>query len=53
MAWLTLDRALRIAATRRTPHSQVARWQAERDAIAADIVAAGFNPELGSYTRTY
>ena len=32
---------------------QVARWQAERDAIAADIIAAGFNPELGSYTRSY
>jgi GH15 family glucan-1,4-alpha-glucosidase len=53
MAWLALDRALRIAATRRTPARQVARWQAEREAIAAEVIAAGFNPELGSYTRTY
>jgi GH15 family glucan-1,4-alpha-glucosidase len=53
MAWLALDRALRIASTRRTPDSQVARWQAERNAVAADIIAAGFNPELGSYTRSY
>ncbi len=53
MAWLALDRALRIAATHRTPARQVARWQAERDAVAADIIAAGFDPELGSYTRSY
>jgi GH15 family glucan-1,4-alpha-glucosidase len=53
MAWLALDRALRIAATRRTPARQVARWHAERDAAAAEILSAGFNPELGSYTRTY
>jgi GH15 family glucan-1,4-alpha-glucosidase len=53
MAWLALDRALRIASTRRTPARHVARWHAEREAMAADIIAAGFNPELGSYTRTY
>jgi GH15 family glucan-1,4-alpha-glucosidase len=53
MAWLALDRALRIASTRRTPGRQVARWQAERDAIAAEITSAGFSAELGSYTRTY
>jgi GH15 family glucan-1,4-alpha-glucosidase len=53
MAWLALDRALRIAATRRTPARQVARWQAERDTIAVDVIAAGFNPELASYTRSY
>jgi GH15 family glucan-1,4-alpha-glucosidase len=53
MAWLALDRALRIAATRRAPARQVRRWQTERDAIAADVAAKGFNPELGSYTRTY
>jgi GH15 family glucan-1,4-alpha-glucosidase len=53
MAWLALDRALRIASTRRTPGRQVARWHAERNAIAAEIRSAGFNAELGSYTRTY
>jgi GH15 family glucan-1,4-alpha-glucosidase len=53
MAWLALDRALRIAATRRTSARQVARWQAERDTIAVDVIAAGFNPELASYTRSY
>jgi GH15 family glucan-1,4-alpha-glucosidase len=53
MAWLALDRALRIASTRRAPARQVARWQAEREAVAAEVCSAGFNPELGSYTRTY
>jgi GH15 family glucan-1,4-alpha-glucosidase len=53
MAWLALDRALRIASTRRTPDPQVARWQAERNAIAAEVMSAGFNAELGSYTRSY
>jgi GH15 family glucan-1,4-alpha-glucosidase len=53
MAWLALDRALRIAATRRTPHRQVARWQAGRGALAAEVTSAGYSAELGSYTRTY
>jgi GH15 family glucan-1,4-alpha-glucosidase len=53
MAWLALDRALGIAATRHTPARRVARWQAERTAIAAQVMAAGFNPERGSYTRSY
>jgi GH15 family glucan-1,4-alpha-glucosidase len=53
MAWLALDRALRIAATHRTPARQRARWQTQRDAIAADVTARGFNPAIGSYTRTY
>lgn len=53
MAWLALDRALRIATTHRTPTRQLTRWQTQRDAIAADVTTRGFNPELGSYTRTY
>jgi GH15 family glucan-1,4-alpha-glucosidase len=53
MAWLALDRALRIAASHRTPARQVARWLAARNAVAADVAARGFNPQLGAYTRTY
>jgi GH15 family glucan-1,4-alpha-glucosidase len=53
MAWLALDRALRIAETRRTPRRQRARWQCERDAIRAEVLAAGFNSGLGAYSRTY
>jgi GH15 family glucan-1,4-alpha-glucosidase len=53
MAWLALDRALRIAATHRTPARQRARWNAQRQAIADDVRARGFNAELGTYTRAY
>jgi GH15 family glucan-1,4-alpha-glucosidase len=53
MAWVALDRALRIAATHRTAARQRARWLTQRDAIATDVSAHGFNPDLGSYTRTY
>lgn len=53
MAWLALDRALRIAATHRTPTRQVHRWETERAAIAAEVTTRGFDKELGSYTRSY
>ncbi len=53
MAWLALDRALRVARTHRTPDRQIARWQRERDAIHADVRTAGFDAELGAYTRAY
>jgi GH15 family glucan-1,4-alpha-glucosidase len=53
MAWLALDRALRIAATHRTPSRQHRRWQTQREAVAADVTAHGFNAELGAYTRSY
>jgi GH15 family glucan-1,4-alpha-glucosidase len=53
MAWLALDRALRIASTRRTPARRRARWATERAALGAEIVERGFSDELDSFTRTY
>jgi GH15 family glucan-1,4-alpha-glucosidase len=53
MAWLALDRALRIAATHRTSARRRARWQRERNAIADDVRRHGFNEARGSYTRAY
>ena len=53
MAWLALDRAIRIAETHRTAARHVARWRTARDAVASEVTTAGFNVELGSYTRTY
>jgi GH15 family glucan-1,4-alpha-glucosidase len=53
MAWLALDRALRIAETHRTPARQRIRWQTQRDAIATDVTARGWNPAVRSYTGTY
>lgn len=53
MAWLGLDRALRIASTRRTPTRQLQRWTHHRSAIATDVRANGFNEGAGAYTRSY
>ena len=54
MAWLALDRAVRIAAVRndrRRRRSQ--RWASARDALADDIRGRGFDPAQGTYTAAY
>lgn len=54
MAWLALDRALRIAAARgdrRWRRQQC--WATARDALADDIRARGFDPTQQAYTATY
>jgi GH15 family glucan-1,4-alpha-glucosidase len=53
MGWLTLDRAIRIAETRRTPSRRLRRWRTERDAIAEQVRRQGFDDRQGTYTRTY
>ena len=53
MAWLALDRALRVAATRRVRGTRVARWRAERDAIAEDVRTCGYDALRNTYVRSY
>jgi GH15 family glucan-1,4-alpha-glucosidase len=53
MGWLALDRAVRIAGTHRTRRRRVERWQSDRDTLAADVRARGFDPHRGSYVRSY
>jgi GH15 family glucan-1,4-alpha-glucosidase len=53
MAWLCLDRALRIARTRRTRGARTKRWSQERDRIRRDVRTRGFDPASGSYVRAY
>ena len=53
MAWLALDRALRIADRRGAPARRRAWWRAQRDAIAEDVKTKGFDFGKGSYTRAY
>jgi GH15 family glucan-1,4-alpha-glucosidase len=53
MAWLGLDRVLRIAETRHVSAARLRRWRAERDAIAEELRTRGFNVEKRAYTRTY
>lgn len=53
MAWLTLDRALRISAHHRTSDARLRRWTAEREALRKEITKCGFDPLKGMYTRSY
>ena len=53
MAWLALDRALRIAHQRGGSPRRRDWWRASRDAIASDVMAKGFDHGKGSYTRAY
>jgi len=53
MAWLALDRALRIAEHHRTSARHRSRWLAARDAVAAEVRARGFDEARGSYVRGY
>jgi GH15 family glucan-1,4-alpha-glucosidase len=54
MAWLALDRAVRIAATRgdRRP-GRTRRWVGARDALAEDVRTRGFDATVGAYTGAY
>jgi GH15 family glucan-1,4-alpha-glucosidase len=53
MAWLALDRALRIAAHHRTPARRTRRWATERAALRREIERRGFDKARGTYTRSY
>jgi len=53
MAWLALDRALRITEHHRLSGRRRRRWSAERDALAADISARGFDGQRNTFTRHY
>jgi GH15 family glucan-1,4-alpha-glucosidase len=53
MAWLALDRALRITRFNRTRASRLQRWARERDALRAQIDSEGFDATLGSYVWAY
>ena len=53
MGWLALDRAVRIARSHRVRDRRVARWAAERDAIADEVRARGFDRGRNTYVRAF
>jgi GH15 family glucan-1,4-alpha-glucosidase len=53
MAWLALDRALRIAESRHVAARRRRRWASQRDALAAEVTVHGFDVTKGTYTRSY
>ncbi|MDQ6877946.1 MAG: glycoside hydrolase family 15 protein [Candidatus Dormibacteraeota bacterium] len=52
-AWIALDRAARTAKLLRMHRGRTAAWEHERDMVAEDIRAHGFNTDLRSYVRAY
>src|SRR5688500_11192167 len=49
MAWLALDRGLRIAERQRTRTSRLHRWRAERDALRAELLSRGFDAQRQTF----
>ncbi|MDZ5622871.1 glycoside hydrolase family 15 protein [Nocardioides sp. HM23] len=53
MAWLALDRALRIAETHHVSDRRRRRWRTAREAIVSEVRTRGFDEERNCYTRSY
>ena len=53
MAWVALDRALRIADTHRINRARRQTWAEQRTALADDVRKRGFDAELRTYVRAY
>ena len=53
MAWLALDRALRISALHRTSARRTRRWRRERTALRSEIEERGYDRKAATYTRSY
>jgi GH15 family glucan-1,4-alpha-glucosidase len=52
MAWVAIDRGLRLADKRSFPADR-ARWQAERDSIYLDIMTRGWSDARRAFVQTY
>lgn len=52
LAWLALDRALRIGATHRLSSRQRRRWQGALDQLGTEIRSKGVDPDRNCCTRT-
>src|SRR5436305_13488247 len=52
MCWVALDRGIR-AAQQLHLEADLLRWERVRDRIRADILAHGYNTEIGAFTQSY
>jgi GH15 family glucan-1,4-alpha-glucosidase len=53
MAFVALDRAVKIARKRSQDLSRAVRWERESEVLRSDIRDRGWNPKLQSYTAAY
>jgi len=52
MCWVALDRGIR-AAEQLNLEADLPRWRLVRDQIRADILARGYNTQIGAFTQSY
>jgi GH15 family glucan-1,4-alpha-glucosidase len=52
MAWVALDRAVRLAQARELP-GDVGRWAEQRDRLRAEILERGWSPTRASFVQAY
>ncbi|RIV37065.1 glycoside hydrolase family 15 protein [Micromonospora radicis] len=53
MTWVCLDRGVRLAELLDDRTAEVERWRTARDAVHAEVLERGFDPQVGSFVMTY
>jgi GH15 family glucan-1,4-alpha-glucosidase len=53
MAWVCLDRGVRLAEARNDSEAQVERWRRQRDAVHAEVLARGYDEQQGAFVMSY
>lgn len=53
MAWVCLDRGIRLAGLLADRDAPVERWRADRDAIHAEVIERGYDRRIGSFVLAY
>ncbi|PMR61990.1 glycosyl hydrolase [Verrucosispora sp. ts21] len=53
MTWVCLDRGIRVAELLDDRTADVPRWRTARDAVHAEVLDRGFDPQVGSFVMAY
>ncbi|MEV2236775.1 glycoside hydrolase family 15 protein [Micromonospora sp. NPDC049891] len=53
MTWVCLDRGIRLAELLGDRSADVERWRTARDAVHAEVLERGFDPQVGSFVMEY
>ncbi|WP_431728437.1 glycoside hydrolase family 15 protein [Verrucosispora sp. TAA-831] len=53
MTWVCLDRGIRLAELLDDEAADVEHWRTARDAVHAEVLERGYDPEVGSFVMAY
>jgi GH15 family glucan-1,4-alpha-glucosidase len=53
LAWVGLDRGVRLAEMCDEPDVPIDRWRAERDAVRAELLERGYDADVGAFVQSY